>query len=95
MVCANCHVNYYFAGDGKLLTIPWDKGTTVDAVEASYQASGFADWTHPDSGTPMIKIRHPRLRAVYLRGDAFRGRGFLRRLPHALPARRGSQVLLA
>jgi len=59
VVCANCHVNYYFAGEGKLLTIPWDQGTTVDAIEISYAESGFSDWKHPDSGTPMIKIRHP------------------------------------
>ena len=25
-VCAQCHVEYYFEGDNKLLTFPWDKG---------------------------------------------------------------------
>ncbi|MBK9210378.1 MAG: ammonia-forming cytochrome c nitrite reductase subunit c552 [Anaerolineales bacterium] len=29
VVCANCHVEYYFKGDGKYLTFPWDNGTTV------------------------------------------------------------------
>jgi nitrite reductase (cytochrome c-552) len=29
-VCAQCHVEYYFEGDNKLLTFPWDKGFQVD-----------------------------------------------------------------
>ena len=28
--CAQCHVEYYFMGDGKYLTFPWDKGFTVE-----------------------------------------------------------------
>ena len=28
LVCAQCHVEYYFKGDGKYLTFPWDKGFT-------------------------------------------------------------------
>jgi len=27
VVCANCHVEYYFVGDGKYLTFPWANGT--------------------------------------------------------------------
>ncbi len=23
LVCANCHVTYFFAGDNKVLTVPW------------------------------------------------------------------------
>ena len=34
MVCAQCHVEYYFAGPDKLLTLPWEKGTTIDSIEA-------------------------------------------------------------
>jgi len=26
LVCAQCHVEYYFRGEGKYLTFPWDKG---------------------------------------------------------------------
>lgn len=59
VVCANCHVEYYFAGDGKLLTFPWEKGTTIDAIEQYYTANQFADWTHATSGASMIKIQHP------------------------------------
>jgi nitrite reductase (cytochrome c-552) len=59
IVCANCHVEYYFKGDGKYLTFPWEGGTTIEAIEEYYQSYNFSDWTHPDSGTAMIKMQHP------------------------------------
>lgn len=59
VVCANCHVEYYFAGDGKLLTFPWQNGTTVDAIEQYYTQINFTDWKHSDSGASLIKVQHP------------------------------------
>lgn len=59
VVCANCHVEYYFAGEGKYLTFPWDNGTTVDDIAVYYDELGFRDWEHPNSGAPMIKMQHP------------------------------------
>jgi len=59
VVCANCHVEYYFAGDGKLLVFPWANGTSVEAIEKFYDDLGFADWTHAESGASMIKMQHP------------------------------------
>ena len=59
LVCANCHVEYYFAGEGKYLTLPWEKGTQIENIEAYYTENGFVDWTHPDSQTKMIKMQHP------------------------------------
>ncbi len=59
VVCANCHVEYYFKGDGKYLTFPWEGGTSIEAIEAYYDQYGFSDWTHPDSGAAMIKMQHP------------------------------------
>ena len=41
LVCAQCHVEYYFKGDGKYLTFPWDKGFTVEDMEAYYDEAGF------------------------------------------------------
>jgi nitrite reductase (cytochrome c-552) len=58
-VCAQCHVEYYFLGDNKVLTFPWSQGLNADDIEAHYDAYGFADWTHADTGAPMIKIQHP------------------------------------
>lgn len=59
IVCANCHVEYYFAGEGKYLTLPWENGTTIEDIEAYYNEIGFADWTHADSQAKMIKMQHP------------------------------------
>jgi len=59
LVCAQCHVEYYFKGPGKELTFPWDKGQTVEDMEAYYDAFEFKDWTHKISKAPMLKAQHP------------------------------------
>lgn len=59
VVCANCHVEYYFSGEGSYLTFPWDNGTSIEEIDAYYDEIGFSDWTHPDSGAQMIKMQHP------------------------------------
>ncbi len=58
-VCAQCHVEYYFLGDNKILTFPWSKGLTIDDIEKHYDEYGFKDWTHKETNAPMIKIQHP------------------------------------
>ena len=58
-ICANCHVEYYFAGDIKQVTFPWDNGQTVDDIEKYYDDIGFSDWTHSLSKAPMLKAQHP------------------------------------
>ncbi len=58
-VCAQCHVEYYFQGDNKVLTFPWSQGLTIDDIDAYYEKIGFKDWTHQENGAPMIKIQHP------------------------------------
>ena len=59
VVCGNCHVEYYFAGEGKYLTFPWEGGTRIENIASYYQELGFKDWEHPQSGAPMIKMQHP------------------------------------
>ncbi len=59
LVCAQCHVEYYFKGDGKYLTFPWDHGNSVDSIEKYYDSYGFTDWVHGWSKTPMLKAQHP------------------------------------
>jgi nitrite reductase (cytochrome c-552) len=59
VVCANCHVEYYFAGAEKVLTFPWDRGTTIEAIAQYYDELGFSDWQHAESGAAMIKMQHP------------------------------------
>jgi nitrite reductase (cytochrome c-552) len=58
-ICAQCHVEYYFAGEEKRLTYPWSKGLTVDAAYDYYEEVGFTDWTHAQTGAPMLKAQHP------------------------------------
>ncbi len=58
-VCAQCHVEYYFAGEQKILTFPWLNGTNIDEIDQYYTDIGFKDWTHAETGAPMIKIQHP------------------------------------
>ena len=59
LVCAQCHVEYYFKGDGTYLTFPWDKGFSADSMEAYYDEFYFKDWVHKQSKTPMLKAQHP------------------------------------
>ncbi len=65
LVCAQCHVEYYFnkkvpgAEGVNYLTFPWDNGFSAEAMEEYYDAINFSDWTHAISKTPMIKAQHP------------------------------------
>jgi len=61
-VCAQCHVEYYFAGEHKIVTYPWAKGTRVEQIEAYYDEIGFTDWTHGETGAPVLKAQHPSSR---------------------------------
>jgi nitrite reductase (cytochrome c-552) len=58
-VCGQCHVEYYFRGQGKTLTYPWSKGIRVEQIEAYYDSVGHADWTHPETGARALKAQHP------------------------------------
>ncbi|HSQ25552.1 MAG TPA: ammonia-forming cytochrome c nitrite reductase subunit c552 [Anaerolineales bacterium] len=59
IVCANCHVEYYFEGDEKYLVFPWENGTKIEDIAEYYATEDFKDWNHPKSGAPMIKMQHP------------------------------------
>jgi len=58
-VCAQCHVEYYFEGENKVLTFPWKNGLNVDEIEAYYETIEFKDWTHKETKAPMLKMQHP------------------------------------
>ncbi len=58
-VCAQCHVEYYFAGQEKRLTYPWSKGLKADEILSYYAETGFKDWEHAQTGAPMLKAQHP------------------------------------
>ncbi len=59
LVCAQCHVEYYFAGDAKKLTYPWHNGLTIDDVFSYYEDIGFSDWQHKLTSAPSLKAQHP------------------------------------
>ncbi len=73
LVCAQCHVEYYFTDPGqgasKKPVFPWANGFDPKDMYEYYKSHGdgkmagfegqFTDWVHPASGTPMIKMQHP------------------------------------
>ncbi len=59
LTCAQCHVEYYFKGEGKLLTYPWHNGLKAEHLEKYYDDVGFSDWTHKESGAKVLKAQHP------------------------------------
>ncbi|MCL1979661.1 MAG: ammonia-forming cytochrome c nitrite reductase [Proteobacteria bacterium] len=69
LVCAQCHVEYYFKktewedkGEKKtamVVALPWNKGLSADQEEVYYDSINFSDWTHSLSKAPMLKAQHP------------------------------------
>jgi len=64
LVCAQCHVEYYFRtnkSEGKkdYLTFPWHDGTGVEGMIAYYDREDFVDYVHPISKVRIIKAQHP------------------------------------
>jgi nitrite reductase (cytochrome c-552) len=72
LVCAQCHVEYYFEtrdhGVAAKPHFPWDYGMNPEDIyrfksEGDPARDGFkgqfADWVHAVSKTPMIKVQHP------------------------------------
>ncbi|HIW28726.1 MAG TPA: ammonia-forming cytochrome c nitrite reductase subunit c552 [Candidatus Luteococcus avicola] len=56
-VCGQCHVEYYFEGQGKTLTFPWTEGLTI---EDEYKTqTDHIDWTHATTDAKMLKAQHP------------------------------------
>ncbi len=73
LVCAQCHVEYYFKGDEKYLTFPWDGGFTMEDMEEYFDNAQYADWTHHLSRAPMLKAQHPDYELFILGPHAKRG----------------------
>lgn len=79
LVCAQCHVEYYFQdakfGPRAKPVFPWDLGMDPENVYEYYDDHGsttragfedhFIDWTHAASDAPMIKIQHPEYENWY------------------------------
>jgi nitrite reductase (cytochrome c-552) len=59
LVCAQCHVEYYFKGDERRLVFPWQKGLHADSIYSYFSEIAFNDWTHKLTGAGMLKAQHP------------------------------------
>lgn len=79
LVCAQCHVEYYFdkkkpgLENASYLTFPWKEGLDVEDMEAYYDKIEFSDWTHPLSKAPMLKAQHPDYEIFQMGVHAKRG----------------------
>jgi nitrite reductase (cytochrome c-552) len=58
-VCAQCHVEYYFRGADRELVLPWGQDRRAEDIERYFDDAQYSDWTHTESGAPLIKIQHP------------------------------------
>ena len=58
-VCAQCHVEYYFKGEGRTVTFPWHKGLQADNILSYFEDVAFSDWTHAKTEARMLKPQHP------------------------------------
>jgi len=71
LVCAQCHVEYYFnkdiIQDVQYLVFPWKNGMSIEEMESYYDSLEFSDWTHALSRAPMLKAQHPDYE-IYLTG---------------------------
>jgi nitrite reductase (cytochrome c-552) len=60
LVCAQCHVEYYFKGkEAAYLTFPWDDGIVGEEIEAYYDRVEHVDFVHYLSRAPILKAQHP------------------------------------
>ena len=67
LVCAQCHVEYYFIkpddpnnpGKANYLVFPQHYGLTCEDAEHYYDSIGFYDYIHPLSKTKILKAQHP------------------------------------
>jgi nitrite reductase (cytochrome c-552) len=58
-VCAQCHAEYYLEGPSQRLVLPWARGLKADSILAYYDGVGRADWIHPASLAPVLRVQHP------------------------------------
>ncbi|MDR0784064.1 MAG: ammonia-forming cytochrome c nitrite reductase subunit c552, partial [Propionibacteriaceae bacterium] len=65
LICAQCHVEYYFAPDPdpdiflRVVTFPWKYGLDIDDSWDYYQEINFADFTNTKTGARQLKAQHP------------------------------------
>ncbi len=77
LVCAQCHVEYYFNKEKvegvPYLTFPWKNGFSAEDMEEYYDDMEFSDWIHQISKAPMLKAQHPGYETYVTGTHASRG----------------------
>lgn len=65
--CGQCHNEYYFNPDDKVVTLPYSglAAMTPEAILGYYDEIGFKDWEYPEVGSPMLKVQHPEFETIY------------------------------
>ena len=63
LVCAQCHIEYYFEPVNKNVIFPWAKGLDIDDTYAYYSEIGFSDFKHAITDQGMLKVQHPEYEA--------------------------------
>jgi nitrite reductase (cytochrome c-552) len=67
LVCAQCHVEYFFKPGGTLeVTLPWDNGFSIEDIDRHFKeyqrpdgTIGFTDFTNKLVDVGIVKIQHP------------------------------------
>jgi len=60
LVCAQCHVEYFFnPKDNTKVYFPWDKGFEAKDMYAYYTEQQFSDFKHGITEGGMLKAQHP------------------------------------
>ena len=69
--CAQCHVEYYFASETKVVTLPYSNMETMhpDSILAFFEETNFADYTNPRTGVKQIKVQHPEFETYMGKGS--------------------------
>ena len=73
LVCAQCHVSYYFPTDTNKTTFPWDEGLDVASQLKYYDKINFTEFVQDGTGTPMVKARHQEYE--YFKGSVHESAG--------------------
>ncbi len=68
-VWGQCHVEYYFAGEKKIVTYPWSKGPKGEEIEAYYDEEKFSDWKHAETGAGAGEPQLAKARALQRRAQ--------------------------
>lgn len=92
VVCANCHVEYYFKGDGKYSP---SRGTIATIVEilSYYEEAGFKRLRYMQKLKPPCLGQHPEYEFFTAGSTHYNAGRFLRRLSYAIHKQQRRKIL--